>query len=162
MRSISQQSKIQKMKNRQSWFERQITSKTKAYKDFVKEMESKYPEEFYRNGERQLTEKEKKFLKIYNTLDYEKIKDSHRYEISTLFGSKPQCSIMVSTLAEATNQLELLKFSNNHTYIYKDIPNKTEVFINNPAEKEKLLSDLWAKELSEQTDLSKGLTSFPN
>lgn len=92
-------------------------------------------------------------------LDYEKIKDSHKYEILTLSGSRPQYSIMVSTLAEFINHLELLNFSNNHTYLYKNIPNKTEISINNPAEKEKLLSDLWAKELTTRTDLSKGLSS---
>lgn len=92
-------------------------------------------------------------------LDYEKIKNSHKYEILTLSGSRPQYSIMVSTLAEFINQLELLNFSNNHTYLYKNIPDKTEISINNPAEKEKLLSDLWAKELTTRTDLSKGLSS---
>lgn len=92
-------------------------------------------------------------------LDYEKIKGSHKYEILTLSGNRPQYSIMVSTLAEFINQLELLNFSNNHTYLYKNIPDKTEVSINNSAEKEKLLSDLWAKELTTRTDLSKGLTN---
>ena len=92
-------------------------------------------------------------------LDYEKIKGSHIYEILTLSRNRPQNSIMVSTLAESINQLELLNFSNNHTYLYKNIPDKTEISINNPAEKEKLLSDLWAKELTTRTDLSKGLTN---
>ena len=43
-----------------------ITPLTKEYKDFVKEMENSSPEAFYMDGERNFTEKEKKFMQIYD------------------------------------------------------------------------------------------------
>ena len=43
-----------------------ITPLTKEYKDFVKEMENSSPEAFYMDGERSFTEKEKKFMQIYD------------------------------------------------------------------------------------------------
>ena len=43
-----------------------ITPLTKEYKDFVKEMENSSPEAFYVDGERSFTEKEKKFMQIYD------------------------------------------------------------------------------------------------
>ena len=43
-----------------------ITPLTKEYKDFVKGMENSSPEAFYMDGERSFTEKEKKFMQIYD------------------------------------------------------------------------------------------------
>lgn len=54
------------MEDHLSWFDKHIIQRTKSYKDFVREMENTSPEQFYKDGERVFTDKEKKFLQIYN------------------------------------------------------------------------------------------------
>ena len=49
-----------------TFFDKYITPKTKAYKDFISEMETTSPEIFFKNGEREFSEKEKKWMQIYD------------------------------------------------------------------------------------------------
>lgn len=48
-----------------SWFERNIIPLTKKYRDFIKAKESSPPERWNKNGERTFSNKEKKYLQIY-------------------------------------------------------------------------------------------------
>lgn len=49
-----------------SWFDKNIVPRTKACKNFVKEIENTSPEIFFQDGERIFTEKEKNFMKIFD------------------------------------------------------------------------------------------------
>lgn len=55
-----------------SFWDKNITPKTKEYKDFIREKENTPSEIFFKNGERKFTEKEKKFLEIYESKNQEK------------------------------------------------------------------------------------------
>lgn len=48
-----------------SWYDKNITPMTRAYKNFVKEMKNMSPEHFFQDGERVFTKKEAQFLKIF-------------------------------------------------------------------------------------------------
>lgn len=54
------------MENELSWLDKIIIPRTQAYKNFIKEMEDTPSEQWMMDGERIFTEKEEKFLKIYN------------------------------------------------------------------------------------------------
>lgn len=54
------------MENKVSWYDRNVTTRTTEYKNFVKKLDSTSPEQYYQDGERIFTEKEKKFQQIYN------------------------------------------------------------------------------------------------
>ncbi|MBB1542822.1 MAG: hypothetical protein HG457_008030 [Flavobacteriaceae bacterium] len=62
----SSQSENIEIEQKLSLKDKYITPFTKEYKDFVKEMENSSPEAFYMDGERSFTEKEKKFMQIYD------------------------------------------------------------------------------------------------
>ena len=62
----SSQSQNIEIEQKLSLKDKNITPLTKEYKDFVKEMENSSPEAFYMDGERSFTEKEKKFMQIYD------------------------------------------------------------------------------------------------
>lgn len=62
----SSQSQNIEIEQKLSLKDKYITPLTKEYKDFVKEMENSSPEAFYMDGERNFTEKEKKFMQIYD------------------------------------------------------------------------------------------------
>ena len=62
----SSQSQNIEIEQKLSLKDKYITPLTKEYKDFVKEMENSSPEAFYMDGERSYTEKEKKFMQIYD------------------------------------------------------------------------------------------------
>ena len=62
----SMQSENIEIEQKLSLKDKYITPLTKEYKDFVKEMENSSPEAFYMDGERSFTEKEKKFMQIYD------------------------------------------------------------------------------------------------
>ncbi|SHF40585.1 hypothetical protein [Chryseobacterium sp. OV279] len=55
-----------------SWYDKNITPITRAYKDFVKEKENTSPEHFFQDGERIFTAREIKFLEI---LEYKSSKN---------------------------------------------------------------------------------------
>lgn len=63
---------IMRTTNDLSWYDKNITPLTRAYKDFVKEKENTSPEHFFQDGERVFTAKEIKFLKI---LEYKSSKN---------------------------------------------------------------------------------------
>ncbi|MPT31370.1 MAG: hypothetical protein E2600_06830 [Chryseobacterium sp.] len=91
--------------NNLSWYDQYITPLSRAYKDFIKEMEHTSSEHFFRDGERKFTAQEKKFMQIY---------------------------------------------------AYRDIR------ILNEADRQKLITDTWAKELSNRTELSAGMSYAQN
>ena len=62
----SSQSQNIEIEQKLSLKDKYITPLTKEYKDFVKEMENSSPEAFYMDGEKSFTEKEKKFMQIYD------------------------------------------------------------------------------------------------
>ncbi|MCD1117499.1 hypothetical protein [Chryseobacterium turcicum] len=142
------------MKNELSWSEKHITTRIPAYKKFIKKFESN-TEEYLNKG---LSKTQGRFLEIYNRLNYEKAKEGYAFKIAVLYKNRLQCSLYISSLKAFFSQMDLLEFSDKHTYIYQDIPNQFEICIKNELEKEKFLSDLWVKELEKRTDLSSGLT----
>ncbi|MGQ1929003.1 hypothetical protein [Ornithobacterium rhinotracheale] len=48
-----------------SWYDKNVLPRTKEYKDFVNELKNTPIERFYRDGERQFSEKEQKYLAIF-------------------------------------------------------------------------------------------------
>lgn len=50
-----------------SWYDKYVVPSTKAYKTFIKNMENTPSEQWFKDGEREFTEKELKYLRIYNT-----------------------------------------------------------------------------------------------
>ena len=84
-----------------SWYDQYITPLSRAYKDFIKEIEHTSSEHFFRDGERKFTAQERKFMQIY---------------------------------------------------AYRNIP------VPNEGDRQKLIADIWAKELSNRMELSAGMT----
>ncbi|BBQ08795.1 hypothetical protein [Elizabethkingia anophelis] len=80
--------------NELSWYDKNITPITRAYKNFVKEMKNMSPEHFFQDGERVFTEKEAQFLKIFA---YKEAKDKisvpfserNEQEFTSLKSSEP-------------------------------------------------------------------------
>ncbi|MCD0456288.1 hypothetical protein LPB85_12655 [Chryseobacterium sp. LC2016-27] len=54
------------MEENLTWFDKNIVPRTKAYKNFVFEIKNTPPENFFQDGERIFTEKEKNFMKIFD------------------------------------------------------------------------------------------------
>lgn len=142
------------MENELSWSERHITTRNPAYKRFVKELESN-PEEFFKKG---LTNKQERFLKIYDTLNFEKTKADYQFNVAVKFNNKAELFLSFENNTKAVSYIEKSDFAEKKSYLFRDIPNEFEVSISNAADKEKFLSDVWARELDKRTGLSSGLT----
>ncbi|WP_343662839.1 DUF6449 domain-containing protein [Chryseobacterium mucoviscidosis] len=147
------------MENELSWFDRVITPKTKAYKDFAKEVENTSPEIFYRDGERKFSEREKKFMHIHKSTA-NKIVQGSAYTVNTIFDVDTDTSVKTNYKSSA----EVVRFINKQKtdgriLIIQDNTAFTELTIDNEAAKQKYLSDSWAKELEVRTDLSFGMTT---
>lgn len=156
--SENNQSNVTIMKKDLSWTDRVVTPKTQAYKDFVKNLENTSPEQWNMNGERNFTEKEKKFLKIYEKLNNKKITQDYKYEVTLLKNNKAETGVSFGTLTDVVEYVKELDFSQNKSFVFKDLATQNSVIIKNVVDREKFLSDLWAKELEKKTDLSSGLT----
>lgn len=146
------------MENELTWMDRNITPRTGAYKNFVKEMESMSPEQFFRDGERRFTDKEKKFIAIYQSKGKEFIQGSN-FTLKTFFNSNQGFPIedKFNTTAELVRFIEKQQLVNKQL-ILQNNRESTEIIISNELIKQKFLSDLWAQELEKTTDLSSGLT----
>ncbi|MFY1047458.1 hypothetical protein [Chryseobacterium sp. GP-SGM7] len=147
------------MENELSWFDRVITPKTKAYKDFAKEIEDTSPEIFYRDGERMFSEREKKFMQIHKSTA-NKIVQGSAYTVNAIFNVDTETSIKTNYKCSA----EVVRFINKQKtegriLIIQDNAAFTDLTIDNEATKQKYLSDSWAKELEVRTDLSLGMTA---
>ncbi|STD07701.1 DUF3945 domain-containing protein [Chryseobacterium carnipullorum] len=147
------------MENELTWIDRNITPRTGAYKNFVKEMESTSPELFFRDGERMFSDREKKFMAIYQSKGKEFIQGSN-FTLKTFFNSNPDFPIE----DKFNNPVELVRFIekeqlNNKVMILQNAMKFTETIIDSEGTKHKLLSDFWAQELEIKTDLSSGLTN---
>lgn len=147
------------MENELSWFDRVITPKTKAYKDFAKEVENTSPEIFYRDGERKFSEREKKFMQIHKSIANKIVKGS-AYTVNTIFNVDTNTSVKTNykSLAEVVRFINQQK-TDGRIFIIQDNTAFTELTIDNEAVKQKYLSDSWAKELEVRTDLSFGMTA---
>ncbi|KQK26043.1 hypothetical protein AR438_10710 [Chryseobacterium aquaticum] len=146
------------MKNELTWIDRNITPRTGAYKNFVKEMESLSSEHFFRDGERTFTDREKKFMAIHQSKGKEFIQGSN-FTLKTFFNSNQDFPIedKFNTPAELVRFIEKQQL-NNKVLIVQNAVKFTETIIGSEATKHKVLSDLWAQELQVKTDLSSGLT----
>ncbi|KUJ50071.1 hypothetical protein [Chryseobacterium sp. JAH] len=147
------------MENELSWFDRVITPKTKAYKDFAKEVENTSPEIFYRDGERKFSEQEKKFMQIHKSTA-NKIIQGSAYTVNTIFNVDTDTSDKTNYKSSA----EVVRFINKQKtdgkiLIIQDNTAFRELTINNEVAKQKYLSDSWAKELEVRTDLSFGMNA---
>lgn len=147
------------MKNELSWFDRVITPKTKAYKDFAKEVENTSPEIFYRDGERKFSEREKKFMQIHKSTA-NKIVQGSTYTVNTILNVDTDTSVKINYKSSA----EVVRFiskqkTDGRILIIQDNAAFTELTIDNEVANQKYLSDSWAKELEVRTDLSFGMTA---
>jgi hypothetical protein len=146
------------MGNNLTWFDKNIVPRTNAYKNFAKEMESSSPEQFFRDGERIFTNKEKKFMSIHKFKGREGIIGSN-FTLKSIFNSNPDLVIKdtFNNPAELVRFIEKQKLSNKQLVVQNN-RESTEITIGNESIKQKFLSDLWAQELEKKTDLSSGLT----
>jgi hypothetical protein len=146
------------MEENLTWFDKNIVPRTKAYKNFVKEMESMSPEIFFRDGERTFTDREKKFMSIHQSKGRGFIQGSN-FTLKTFFNSNQDFPIedKFNTPAELVRFIEKQQL-NNKGLIVQNNRESTEITISNESIKQKFLSDLWAQELEKKTDLSSGLT----
>lgn len=141
-----------------TWFDKNIVPRTKAYKNFVKEIENTSPEQFFRDGERLFTDKEKKFMSIHQSKGRTVIIGSN-FTLKTFFNSNQGFPIedKFNTTAELVRFIEKQQLANKQL-ILQNNRESTEITIDNESIKQKFLSDLWAQELEKKTDLSSGLT----
>ncbi|WP_051686251.1 hypothetical protein [Chryseobacterium hispalense] len=146
------------MKNELTWIDRNITPRTGAYKNFVKEMEGMSTEHFFRDGERTFTDREKKFMAIHQFKGKEFIQGSN-FILKTFLNSNQDFTIedKFNTPAELVRFIEKQQLDNKMLIVQNSMK-FTETIIDSEATKHKLLSDLWAQELQVKTDLSSGLT----
>lgn len=146
------------MEDNLTWFDKNIVPRTKAYKNFVKEIENTSPEQFFRDGERLFTDREKKFMAIHQSKGKEFIQGSN-FTLKTFFNSNQGFPIedKFNTTAELVRFIEKQQLANKHL-ILQNNRESTEIAISNESIKQKFLSDLWAQELEKKTDLSSGLT----
>lgn len=148
------------MENNLSLFDRVFIPKTKAYKDFVKNMENTSAEQWFKDGERVFSDKEKKYMAIYEFRNKGKIAHSastHPYSINELTGNHFQEKFANITAKYAVEVLT--DYDEDKILQFVDNKRNTIVTIENPADKHNLLFDLWAKEFQNRTDLSLGLNS---
>lgn len=148
------------MEDNLSWFDKNLVPRTKAYKNFVKEMENTSPEQFFRDGERVFTDKEKKFMSICQSKGREVIIGSN-FTLKTIFNSNQDFPLE----DKFNDPAELVRFIEKQQLNYKVLilqnnTELTETIIDSEAIKHKVISDLWAKELEKKTDLSSGLTNI--
>ncbi|NMR33146.1 hypothetical protein HIO71_02870 [Chryseobacterium aquaticum] len=146
------------MEDNLTWFDKNIVPRTKAYKNFVKEMENTSPEQFFRDGERIFTDKEKNFMSIHQSRGRAVIIDSN-FTLKTIFNSNPDLVIRDTF----NNPAELVRFIEKQQLVNKQLilqnnRESTEITVSSESIKQKFLSDLWAQELEKKTDLSSGLT----
>lgn len=150
------------MENNLSWTERNITPKTKAYKDFVINYE-KTPEKISKEGEKEMSDRDEKFLEIYNyrkgLVPETQSEIGSNYELLTYDNDNflTNNENFIST-AETVKALENLDFSNNSYMLVDNDMGLFEKEINSPADRELLISDFYAQELSKRTDLSSGFS----
>ena len=147
------------MEDELNWMDRNITPRTGAYKNFVKEMESMSPEQFFRDGERKFSDREKKFMQIYKSTANQIVQGS-AYTVNTIFNADTDTSVKINfkSLAEVVRFMDKQKID-GRILIIQDNQAFTEVTIGNEAAKQIYLSDSWAKELDLRTDLSLGMTT---
>lgn len=139
------------MENELSWLDKIIIPKTQAYKNFIKEMEDTPSEQWMMDGERRFTEKEEKFLKIY---DYKNgIKEVPVLEVSVK-GKQNQFSDIQKGIAffekQNINEKSKVNIKNNLIGVRMSVKNN--------AEKYKIISDFYALELTQPTRLSDNIT----
>ncbi|WP_051230793.1 JAB domain-containing protein [Epilithonimonas caeni] len=147
-------------KNELSWSDRVITPKTNAYKEFINEMINSSPEIFFRDGDREFTDKEKKYMQIYSEKGKDIVVDSN-FSLKTIFDNDTSKATAVESKFNSNTQLAVFINSQKMTdriFVVQDNSNGIEITLNNEADKQKFLSDVWAKELTKQTDLSSGMT----
>ena len=139
------------MENELSWSDRIIIPKTQAYKNFIKEMEHTPTERWMMDGERKFTEKEEKFLQIYNYKNG--IKEIPVLEIS-IKGKHSQ----FSDIQKGITFFEKQNINENNDVSIKNNLIGYGVSVKNNAEKYKILSDFYATELTQPTRLSDNLS----
>ncbi len=146
------------MEENLTWFDKNIVPRTKAYKNFVKEIENTSPEQFFRDGERLFTDKQKKFMSIHQSKGREVIIGSN-FTLKTFFNSNQGFPIedKFNTTAELVRFIEKQQLANKQL-ILQNNRESTEITISNESIRQKFLADLWAQELEKKTDLSSGLT----
>lgn len=88
------------METNLSWFEKNITPKTSAYKDFEYEVKNTSSEHFFQDGERIFTAKENKFMKI---LEY---KNSKNKSIAPFLKKEELKSIIINNDPYAKNAVK--------------------------------------------------------
>ena len=137
-----------------------ITPRTNAYKDFEIELKNNAAEIFFRDGERKFSDKEKKFMQIYKSKEHKMIVGA-AFTVNTMFSTASDTPVITNfkNLAELLPFIERQKISTSVLTI-KNNTTLSEVTIDSEAFKQKFISDSWAKELENRTDLSIGLSNI--
>lgn len=154
------------MEKKLSWFDKNVTPLDKEYKDYISKMENTSPEEWFEDGERNFTEKEKKFEAIYEFKNNKKFKMEIKQNENKVFGivtfnnlgTKTKTNDF-SSVSETVKALNNLDFSDGKSFLLEDHKSSSlNRVIDNSVDKELLISDFYANEISKRTDLSSGLS----
>lgn len=147
------------MEKKLSWFDRVFTPKTKAYKNFEKEIKNTAPEIFFRDGARRFSNQEKRFMQIYKSRESQMIQGA-AFTVNSIFISDSKALIKTNfeSFGEAVRFVDKQRIDDRFL-IVQDNTSFKEVIITDEASKQKFLSDSWAKELEKRTDLSLGMTN---
>lgn len=125
------------MEKKLSWFDRVITPRTKAYKDFEKVIKNISPEIFFRDGERQFSNQEKKFMQIYKSRE-NKIVDTSISNVE---------NIAKGWFKQKNHLNQLLKDAGTDLNIFKIIDEQQKYHSRNYGQKSR---NIVRKELSEK------------
>lgn len=106
----NQQNEINMENQKLSFWDKNITPLTNKYKNFIKEMENTPSEIFYRDGEREFSEQEKKFMQIYK---YKENKNSNTSETATILNKIENDSSFFQELPEELKQ--------NKNFVYEAV-----------------------------------------
>jgi hypothetical protein len=148
------------MENELTWIDRNITPRTTAYKGFIAEMKNTSPEKWFQDGERVFTEKEKKFMAVYNFKNQnEKTYNSISHPYSIAEGNRIKYQEKYTNLPPKRAVHILLENKGRQPLTFIDNRYDISIKVDNPAITYKIISDLYAKELNKKTDLSTGLTN---
>lgn len=138
------------------WLEKQVIKNSKEYKRFINEMQNTSIENFKMDEKKELTTKEKKFLKIFKESS-PKYGAEKNYELTQFEGENVVNQNFFELKKDALNHLKRVGFEKDTTYMLIDKLNLYHFIIKNEREKNIYLAHTWKEELSEPTELSHGM-----
>lgn len=133
-----------------SWLDKITIPKSEAYKSFVKDFEKSSSEYFFKDGERELNNKEKKFLIFYNSQQNAK-NLSQQFTFSTLAKDNTLENIeSISGIAKVLEKLNNLNFLNNQIFTVSENKGMKTFFIKSPEDLQSAVDSLSKRQLGKQ------------